>query len=84
MATPTQATASVNQKLADTKIRREAIRKEAQQRVAAAWTIAKTMLPTAPAEVQKSAAATLLQNTTPVLNAMLRQTAKNSHYTKQA
>jgi len=42
------------------------------------------MLPTAPAEVQKSAAATLLQNTTPVLNAMLRQTAKNSHYTKQA
>jgi hypothetical protein len=84
MANPTPAKASVQEKLADTKTKREAIRREAQQRVAAAWTIAKTMLPSAPAEVQKSAAANLLQNPTRVLNAMLRQTAKNAHYSKLA
>jgi hypothetical protein len=84
MATPTPAKASVQEKLADVKSKREAIKREAQQRVAAAWTIAKTMLPSAPAEIQKSAAANLLQNSTPVLNAMLRQTAKNAHYSKVA
>ena len=84
MANPTTAKASVQEKLADVKSKREAIRREAQQRVAAAWTIAKTMLPTAPAEVQKSAASNLLQNSTKVLNAMLRQTAKNAHYSKLA
>src|SRR5271154_4427643 len=42
------------------------------------------MLPSAPADVQKSAAANLLQNSTKVLNAMLRQTAKNAHYSKAA
>src|SRR5271166_1043659 len=84
MATPTPAKASVQEKLADVKTKREGIRREAQQRVAAAWTIAKTMLPTAPAEVQKAAASNLLQNPTNVLNAMLRQTAKNAHYSKLA
>jgi hypothetical protein len=84
MANPTPAKASVQEKLADTKTKRESIKREAQQRVAAAWTIAKTMLPEAPAEVQKSAAANLLQNPTRVLNAMLRQTAKNAHYSKLA
>ena len=84
MANPTPAKASVQEKLAEVKTKREAIRREAQQRVAAAWTIAKTMLPTAPAEVQKSAASSLLQNSTRVLNAMLRQTAKNAHYSKIA
>ena len=84
MANSTTAKASVQEKLADTKSKREAIKREAQQRVAAAWTIAKTMLPSAPAEVQKSAAANLLQNSTRVLNAMLRQTAKNAHYSKLA
>lgn len=84
MATPTPAKASVQGKLADIKTKREGIRREAQQRVAAAWTIAKTMLPTAPAVVQKAAASNLLQNPTNVLNAMLRQTAKNAHYSKLA
>src|SRR5271170_6975771 len=84
MASTTPAKASVTEKLAEVKSKREGIRREAQQRVAAAWTIAKTMLPTAPAEVQKSAASTLLQNSTRVLNAMLRQTAKNAHYSKLA
>src|SRR5271170_405550 len=84
MASTTPAKASVTEKLAEVKSKREGIRREAQQRVAAAWTIAKTMLPTAPAEVQKSAASNLLQNSTKVLNAMLRQTAKNAHYSKLA
>src|SRR5271170_3155150 len=84
MASTTPAKASVQEKLAEVKSKREGIRREAQQRVAAAWTIAKTMLPTAPAEVQKSAASNLLQNSTKVLNAMLRQTAKNAHYSKLA
>ncbi len=84
MATQTPSKPSLKEKLAEVKSKREAIKKEAQQRVAAAWTIAKTMLPEAPAEVQKNAAANLLQNPTPVLNAMLRQTAKNAHYSKVA
>jgi hypothetical protein len=85
MANPTPAkTSGVTEKLAEVKSKRENIKREAQQRVAAAWTIAKTMLPTAPAEIQKAAAANLLQNSTPVLNAMLRQTAKNAHYSKLA
>lgn len=85
MANPTPAKASaVQEKLAEVKSQRENIRREAQQRVAAAWTIAKTMLPTAPAEIQKAAAANLLSNSTNVLNAMLRQTAKNAHYAKEA
>jgi hypothetical protein len=74
----------VQKKLADIKTKREAIKKEAQVRVAAAWTIAKTMLPAAPADVQKAFAANLLTNPTKVLNAALRQTAKNAHYTKLA
>src|SRR5271156_4587444 len=84
MASTTPAKASVTEKLAEVKSKREGIRREAQQRVAAAWTIAKTMLPTAPAEVQKHAASNLLLNSTKVLNAMLRQTAKNAHYSKLA
>jgi hypothetical protein len=84
MANTAPAKASVQEKLAEVKTKREAIKREAQQRVAAAWTIAKTMLPTAPAEVQKSAASSLLQNSTRVLSAMLRQTAKNAHYSKLA
>lgn len=75
---------SIKEKLAEVKSKREAIKKEAQARVAAAWTIAKTLLPSAPAEKMKEAAANFLQMSTPVLNAMLRQTAKNAHYTKLA
>lgn len=84
MANPTPAKTSVQEKLAEVKTKREAIKREALSRVAAAWTIAKTMLPSAPAEIQKAAAANLLQNPTRVLNAMLRSTAKNAHYSKLA
>jgi len=59
-------------------------KKASQIRVAAAWTIAKTMLPQAPASVQESFATTLLANSSKVLTAALRQTAVNAHYTKLA
>ena len=81
--TPTKP--SLKEKLAEAKNKREAITKEAKTRVASAWTIAKTMLPGAPADVQKTFAASLLtNNTTKALKAALRQTAINSHYTKVA
>src|ERR1017187_8533363 len=75
---------SLKEKLAEVKNKREAISKEAKTRVASAWTIAKTMLPTAPADVQKTFAASLLTNTTKALKVALRQTAVNAHYTKIA
>ena len=58
--------------------------KEAKTRVAASWTIAKTLLPSAPSEVQYKLASSLLGNTTNALTAMLRQAAVNAHYTKLA
>ena len=58
MANETPTKPSLKEKLAEVKTKREAIKKEAQMRIAAAWTIAKTMLPTAPAEkCQKAFAA---------------------------
>ena len=75
---------SLKEGLASQKSKREAIKKEAQSRVASAWTIAKTMLPTAPAAVQKAFAATLLANPTKVITAALRQTAVNAHWSKFA
>ena len=75
---------SLKTALADIKASREAVTREAKTRVAAAWTIAKTMLPTAPPEAQKAFAQTLLANSTKVLVASLRQTAVNAHYTKVA
>lgn len=84
MANETTSKPSLKEKLAEVKSKREAIKKEAQQRVAAAWTIAKTMLPDAPVEKQKVTASAFLALETPVLNAMLRQTAKNAHYSKLA
>ena len=75
---------SLKEGLASQKSKREAIKKEAQSRVASAWTIAKTMLPTAPAPIQKAFASSLLANPTKVLTAALRQTAVNAHYTKFA
>jgi len=75
---------SLKEGLASQKSKTEAIKKEAQSRVASAWTIARTMLPTAPAKVQKAFASTLLANPTNVITACLRQTAINAHYSKVA
>ncbi|MEI6387902.1 MAG: hypothetical protein WCQ50_14815, partial [Spirochaetota bacterium] len=58
--------------------------KEARTRVASAWTLAKSLVPTAPADIQYKLASSLLNNETLVLTAALRQTAVNAHYTKVA
>jgi hypothetical protein len=60
------------------------IAKEARVKVASAWTIAKTMLPSAPAEVQQKLAEALLPLNTKILTAAVRQTAINSYWTKTA
>jgi hypothetical protein len=60
------------------------IAKEARVKVASAWTIAKTMLPSAPAAVQQKFAEALLPLQTKMLTAAVRQTAVNSHWTKIA
>jgi hypothetical protein len=73
---------SLKAKLEEVRLKRLAIKQEAQKRVACAWTISKTMLPHAPPEQQKTFAANLLQNDTRTLASVLRQTAKNAHATK--
>jgi hypothetical protein len=75
---------SMKETIAEVKVANETIRREAKTRVAAAWTIAKTMLPSAPPEVQKMFASSLLTNKTSALVAALKQTAKNAQYTKIA
>lgn len=75
---------NLQQRIAERQAKRVEVGKEAQVRVAAAWTIAKTMLPTAPSAIQKKFAITLLGASTKVLKAALRQTAVNAHYTKIA
>jgi hypothetical protein len=69
--------------------RKAAAKKAAQEqqmkaRVAAAWTLAKTMLPDAPNPVQLKFAKNLLANSTRILKSALRQTAINAHYTRIA
>ena len=76
---------NLKEKLAELKAKRVAIKKEAQVRTAAAYTIANTMLPGAPVEKRQAFAASLLQgNDTKSLVAALRQTAINAHYSKVA
>jgi hypothetical protein len=76
---------NLKEKLAELKAKRVAIKKEAQVRTAAAYTIANTMLPGAPVEKRQAFASSLLQgNDTKSLVAALRQTAINAHYSKVA
>jgi len=86
MATPTATKPSnLKEKLAELKTKRETIKREAQVRTAAAYTIANTMLPGAPVENRQAFASSLLQgNDTKALVAALRQTAINAHYSKVA
>lgn len=75
---------TLQQRIAARQAKRAEVGKEAQVRVAAAYTIAKTMLPTAPAEIRKEFASSLLANSTKVLKAALSQTARNANATKLA
>ncbi len=74
---PKQAARSKEAKLA-------AIREDAQRRVAAAWTTAKTLLPTQSPKVQQHLAAALVSAPTAVLTATLRSTATLAHNARGA
>ncbi len=79
--------APIKERIAAAKAAQEAVTaasKEARVRTICAWTIAKTMLPKAPAEVQQHLASALLGASTTVLKSALRQTAINAHWTKFA
>lgn len=80
----TQKAPTLQERIAQRQAKRAEVGKEAQVRVAAAYTIAKTMLPTAPAAIRKAFASTLLASSTKVLKVALRQTALNAHNTKLA
>jgi len=58
--------------------------RQLKMRVASAYTLAKTMLPTGSAEQHVKVAKTLLALSTPVLGAMLRTAAVNAHFTRVA
>ncbi len=75
---------SLQERIAARQAKRAEVGKEAQIRAACAWTIAKTMLPTAPAAAQKKLASSLLASSTQILKAALRQTAINAHFTRMA
>ena len=80
-----QKAPTLQQRIAARQAKRAEIGKEAQVRVAAAYTIAKTMLPTAPADIRKVFASSLLNgNSTKALKVALRTTAINAHNTKLA
>lgn len=74
----------LKERLAAVREAKQSAHKEAKARVASAWTLAKSMLPAAPQEIQFKLASSLLVNSTKALTAMLRQTAINAHYTKIA
>jgi hypothetical protein len=64
--------------------RAQADKMRLKTRVASAWTLAKTMLPGAPAPVQMKFAKTLLANSTTILKEALKQTSVNAYSTKLA
>jgi hypothetical protein len=81
--TQTPKSSSLKDRIAAIKSKRaEAINKEAQTRVASAWTVAKTLLPTAPTTIHQKLAESLLANTTKALKAICRQTAINATFQK--
>ena len=81
--TTTPVKPSLKERIAAIKQKRaEAINKEAQTRVASAWTVAKTLLPTAPVTVQQKLAQSLLANSTKALKVICQQTARNAAYHK--
>ena len=61
-----------------------AIREDAQRRVAAAWTTAKTLLPTQSPKVQQHLAAALVAAPTAILAETLRSTARMAHSARGA
>jgi hypothetical protein len=58
--------------------------KEAKVQVVAAWTLAKTVLPTAPTEVQQKFASAIVGLDSKILRASVKQAAINSYWSKFA
>lgn len=58
--------------------------KEAKVQVVAAWTLAKTVLPNAPAEVQQKFASAIVGLDSKILRASVKQAAVNSYWSKFA
>lgn len=75
----------LKERIAALKAKRNEISREAKVRVASAYTVAKTLAPTAPKEVQAAIASALLTiPSTKILTAAVKQTAINNYYTKMA
>lgn len=75
---------NLRNKIAARVMAKKAQQKVAKQNVASAWVIAKTMLPTAPAEAQYRLASSLLSCGNKILASALKQSAINANYTKIA
>jgi hypothetical protein len=79
MSTPANKARTLSERTAAAK--KQAAVQQMKARVASAWTLAKTMLPNAPAPIQLKFAKSLLANSTRILKSALKQTAINAHYT---
>lgn len=82
--TPAAPAAPQAKEAADKASKLAAIQQDAQRRVAASWTIAKTLLPTQSPKVQQHLAAALISAPTAVLAETLRSTASMAFHAKNA
>lgn len=76
--------ATLRERLAALKAKKAGLAKEAKVKVAAAWTIAKTMLPEAPAEIQHRFASAIVELDSKILCAAVKQAAVNAYWSKTA
>ena len=82
--TPAAPQATTPKLSADAQAKLAALREDAQRRVAAGWTTAKTLLPGQSAKVHQLLAAALVSAPTAVLAAVLRNTARMAHTARAA
>jgi hypothetical protein len=76
--------ATLRERLAALKTKKANASKEAKVKVAAAWTVAKTLLPSAPADVQQKFASSIIGLDSKVLKACVKQAAVNAFWSKFA
>lgn len=74
--------ATLRERLAALKSKKAGLAKEAKVKVAAAWTIAKTMLPEAPAEIQHRFASAIVELDSKILRTAVKQAAVNAYWSK--
>jgi hypothetical protein len=75
---------TLRERLAALKSKKIAASKEAKVKVASAWTVAKTLLPGAPNEVQFKLAKSIIALDTKILKACVKQAAVNAYWAKFA